>query len=170
MFVSKRKNRPVELGPYPLETLPRDPGVTLQEARLPATVLTNDSANSEKPLALSTRMYRDIFESKRSATVFGRRAQVPNDLSRRTKDIKGSAYFQDASQVGICEIPQSAWLPAAMNKEIHTHAVVIMVEHATSIDKGNLAAEWVDGRRRSLSHPRGPNRHGNSRSNRLHGL
>ncbi len=145
MFVSKRRNRPVELGPYPLETLPRDPEVTLRETSLAATELTNASANSQKPLALSTRMYRDIFESKRSATVFGRRAPVPNDLSRRTRDIKGSAYFQDASQVGICEIPQSAWLPAAKNKEIHTHAVVIMVEHATAIDKGNLAAEWVDG-------------------------
>jgi len=26
-------------------------------------------------------------------------------------DIKGAAYFMDASQAGICRLPESAWLP-----------------------------------------------------------
>lgn len=143
MFTSRRKNRPIELGPYPLETLPRDVSVYERESSSPAIEMENPSAGSIKPLALSTRKYRAIFESKHKAVVFSRKAPVPNDMSRRSKDIKGSAYFQDASQVGICEIPASAWLDKC--DETHTHAVVVMVEHADPIDPGNTAHEWVEG-------------------------
>ncbi len=145
MFAARRKNRPMELGPYPLETLPRDPSVFDEESQSPGEETTNPAAASTKPLAMATRKYRAVFQSKQKAVTFARKAPVPNDLTRRARDIKGSAYFQDASQVGICEIPESAWLIDSGGKSSHTHAVVILVEYADAIDSANMAAGWVDG-------------------------
>ncbi len=143
MFAAQRKNRPVELGPYPLETLPRNPAIIDLEEKI--ATKEAELPQATKPLAIATRKYRSVFEAKRKATVFSQKAPVPNDLSIRTRDIKGSAYFQDASQVGICEIPENAWLKHFDGKDNYTHAVVILVEHSLAIDKDNLASEWTDG-------------------------
>ena len=51
----------------------------------------------------------------------------------------------DASQVGICRIPESAWLEGTEPVEGHAHAVVMLCEHPRLPDQGNLARDWVAG-------------------------
>ena len=57
-------------------------------------------------------------------------------------DIKGSAYFLNASQVATCELADSCWLSEAVPRD-HSHAVVILVEHSRIPEAGTLAHSWV---------------------------
>jgi ferredoxin len=57
-------------------------------------------------------------------------------------DLKGYAYFMNASQVGICRIPERAWLTGVEAPD-HDHAVVILVEHGRVPEPGNQARDWV---------------------------
>src|SRR3990170_1344613 len=70
------------------------------------------------------------------------RAPLPEELEPRVADIKGAAYFMDASQVGICRLPDSAWLPAS-ERYAHAFAVVILVEHERLPEPDSLAYDWT---------------------------
>jgi len=70
------------------------------------------------------------------------RAPLPEDVERRAADIKGAAYFMDATQVGICRIPENAWL-AGSGKGADEYAVVLLIEDGRIPDETNLAHEWV---------------------------
>ncbi len=67
---------------------------------------------------------------------------MPDDLARRSADIKGAAYFLDASQVGICPMPENGWL-AGGDHPAHGFAVVILVERTRLPEPDNLAREWI---------------------------
>ncbi len=67
---------------------------------------------------------------------------MPNDLSRRSADIKGAATFLDAAQTGICRIPETTWIAGA-DQPGHEFAVVILVERPRVPEADNLACEWV---------------------------
>ena len=66
---------------------------------------------------------------------------MPNDLARRAVDIKGAATFLDATQVGICAIPDNAWL-AGTEPLPHGYAAVILVERPRLPEDENLARAW----------------------------
>ena len=57
-------------------------------------------------------------------------------------DIKGAAYFLNASQVGICELSDHCWLHD-VDALPHTHAVTILVELSRVPEDGTLANAWV---------------------------
>src|SRR3989337_14642 len=81
----------------------------------------------------------------RDATVTGVQTcalPVPENLARRAADIKGSAYFLDASGAGICRVPVNAWLAGAQRPP-HDFAVVVLVEHPRQPEADNLAHNWV---------------------------
>jgi len=142
MFGLNRKKRPVEFGPYPLERLRRDVGAISEEnARSPQSQTVSD--NAEAHLAAAAHKHLRAYEALREPEPFCKEAPVPDDLARRTRDIKGAAYFLDASQVGICELPDNAWISDTRNE--HSHAIVVLVEYGSPIDAGNAAAEWVSG-------------------------
>jgi hypothetical protein len=69
-------------------------------------------------------------------------APVPDDLGRRAADVKGCGYFMNASQIGICRIPDNAWCVGA-TKDAHAYAVVILVEYGRVPEVGNLARDWI---------------------------
>ena len=89
--------------------------------------------------------YHGIFHSLRADDPAPGKAPVPDDLGRRSIDIKGSAYFLNASQVGICSMPENAWLDGSESRP-HGHAVVIVVETPRLPEADTLAANWVGGR------------------------
>jgi ferredoxin len=135
--------RPYHYGPYPLETLAREPSLIEAEERRPSR--TNPAAPDRAPdgaFGRALRTYLEIFRKQVDPTVAARRAPVPHDIDRRTMDVKGYAYFLNASQVGICRIPESAWTEGAERPE-HTHAVVLLVEHGRVPEPDNPACEWV---------------------------
>ena len=142
MFLYARsKDRPFHLGPFPLETLARDDSVIAAEAgRPPIAAPLNGKADGL--LAEAVEKFTDIYEKFARAEPAEEKAPVPDDLARRAVDIKGVAYFMDASQVGICRLPEAAWLAGA-EREPHDHGIVILVEHGRVPEPGNLAREWV---------------------------
>ena len=143
MIISSRsKDRPVDLGLFPLETLPRDPAIKAKEANAPAVAAPPPVAGSG-PLAAALNKYRDLYATFTKGDAAETRAPVPDDLPRRAADVKGFAYFMDASQVGICALPKNAWISEPVAGL--TRAVVIIVEHGRVLEQDNLAHDWVAG-------------------------
>lgn len=142
MIFTSNARRPFHLGPFPLERLPRaaDPDVGATPATAAASVAI---AAPDTPLATALASYLDLFRNHRRGDPARARAPVPADLSLRTRDIKGSAYFLDASQAGICVIDDAC--RHAASEPGHTHGVVLMVEHPRLPESGTLARQWTDG-------------------------
>jgi len=143
MFGFNRAKRSVELGPYPLEKLKRDASITVIEAAAPPKDPGLLECGGSPYLVDATLTHLGAYEELREPEPFAKKAPVPDDLSLRTRDIKGAGYFLDASQIGICEIAGGVWLTAP--RETHSHAVVVLVEYSDPIDTDNDAAEWVAG-------------------------
>ena len=142
MIFFSNKSRPYHLGPYPLERLSRDRSVLEREIE--------GSRNSRPPLDKSNTEgfgdsisnYHEIFHGLRDDDPVAAKAPVPEDLQRRMIDIKGSAYFLNASQVGVCSLSDSCWLSESTPQN-HSHAIVIMVEHSRIPENGTLANSWL---------------------------
>ena len=143
MFGYKRSKRPVEFGPYPIEKLKRDEKIIEREAQSQPVQDTpmNEGSNSFLTEALKTHL--SAFEKLQEPKPYSKPAPVPNDLELRTRDIKGSGYFLDASQVGIFKTIENLWSTKA-NKE-HSHAIAILVKYSDPIDDKNIAKDWVAG-------------------------
>jgi len=138
---SRSKDRPFHLGPFPLEALPHDDAVAAAEAARPRRALP-ERPPAEGLLADAVATFTDIYAGFAEGKVAPERAPVPDDLARRAADIKGAAYFMDASQVGICRIPDNAWLEGVA-PEAHDYAVVVLVEHGRVPEPDNLAHGWA---------------------------
>ncbi|MDH3644694.1 MAG: hypothetical protein OES38_21490, partial [Gammaproteobacteria bacterium] len=144
MFIQdKARSRSVHLGPYPLETLPRDPSVLDQELRRP---LANYSplVESEVKLARVVARYVSLFLEYRDGAVAAALAPVPDDVDRRAMDIKGLGYFLDADHLGICRLPAGARFVEADQLSQST-AVVVVVAHQRLPEQDNLAYQWLLG-------------------------
>ncbi len=149
MFGYKRKKRPVEFGPYPLEKLKRDPSIIGMEAASAPIEPAPMPVGPNTYLVSATQKHLDAYEGLRQPQPYSKVAPVPDDLVLRTRDIKGSGYFLDASQIGICKIPNNVWLNKT--NDVFNFAVVILVEYANPIDKDNNAADWVAGNEHLLA-------------------
>jgi len=149
MFGLNRSKRPVELGPYPLERLRRDPAVATTESLIDPTVQAAPTGVSTTPLIRAILKHLEAYAELREPEPFSRKAPVPDDLAMRTRDIKGSGYFQDASQIGICELPRNAWHTSVRGAQ--HHAIVVLVEYSDPIDADNMAADWLSGNEQLLA-------------------
>jgi len=143
MRLLKNGDRPFHLGPFPLEVLPRDDGMATDEInRAPI------SPDADRPLRAmlgsALREYRDIFAQVADGDVAPEPAPDTDDSDRCTIDIKGAAYFLDASQVGICPIPGSAWREGAA-PDGNNLAIVILLEHQRIPHDEPIAENWVLG-------------------------
>jgi ferredoxin len=145
MIFFSNKDRPFEYGPYPLERLKRDDGISSAErARPKISRPQSEPINGHRPLGEAIAKYHDIFRTLGIVTPFPPKAPIPDDLYRRMVDVKGAAYFLDVAQVGICEISENVWLEEA-NPLAHSHAVVIVQAYGKYPEKENLAHDWCKG-------------------------
>jgi hypothetical protein len=142
MIFFSNKSRPYHLGPYPLERLARDPDILSQEIALPKRNRPAIETKQVDGFSESIAKYHQIFHSLRDDEPAAAKAPVPDDLHRRMIDIKGSAYFLNASQVAICSLADSCWLDDATPQD-HSYAVVVLVEHSRVPENGSLAQSWV---------------------------
>jgi ferredoxin len=138
----RSKDRPYHLGSFPLETLRTDDSVVAREAARPPRIAPADT-QAAGPLGKAADHYRHLFAKLAKGEPAPKQAPVPNDLARRSMDIKGAAYFLDATQAGICEIPENAWL-AGPERTLHRYAAVVIVECQRMPEPDNLAREWVE--------------------------
>ncbi|MGI9521590.1 MAG: Fe-S protein [Hyphomicrobiaceae bacterium] len=145
MFLrSSNETRPYHLGPHPQEILPRDITIRTRENNVAQNRHDVKAVASDSAFGKALVKYRTLFDTLSDGPVAPERAPVPRDPTRRTIDIKGGGYFLNASLIGICRMPSSAWL-AETDHSSHAYAIVICVEHGREPEADNLAAGWVNG-------------------------
>lgn len=103
------KDRPVHMGPYPLERLSRR-----DEADLSATPefqqLSFRRGNAPESIVNAMGEYQAMMDAIRDGLINKSKSAIPDDLQERTNHLKGFGYFSDASMVAACRIPPSAFL------------------------------------------------------------
>ena len=143
LFDTRSKNRPYELGSYPLEILERDDFVVEKEAARAPILRPDSDQQPNGPLAKILRDYLNIFIKNSGGQPATKKAPVPDDLHRRMMDVKGYCYFLNASQVGICSLAPNAWV-SDIEALDHQFAIVVLLEHSRLPEQGNLAHHWIE--------------------------
>ncbi|HEX5093412.1 MAG TPA: reductive dehalogenase domain-containing protein [Burkholderiales bacterium] len=133
------RDRPFDLGPLPLELMPRDARASIREARQPVDA----SAASDESLAASIPEYRELFSKFLDGEVARARAPVPDDLVRRAQNLKASAYFLDVTLAGACRIEAGDWTTA--DRPAHAHAFVFLIEFGRETAPGEAGDDWIRG-------------------------
>ncbi|MGI9228611.1 MAG: Fe-S protein [Gammaproteobacteria bacterium] len=142
MVFFSNKNRPFHYGPYPLERLPRDDQAATAEQQAAPAARPDNPADTRSGYAAAVEKYHAIFRQFCDGEIAPQQAPVPDDLQRRSIDIKGAGYFLDAAQIGICELSASCWYQGA-ERASHTHGIVIMEEYGRLPESDNLAHTWL---------------------------
>ena len=108
------KERPVHLGPYPLERLPHTAVLPDMSGLQPPKPLAFE--DPERPQSLMHAMARFIgmFDVIRDGTVAAQVAEVPEAPTERARHLKAAAYYFDASMAGICKLTPEMHLPTPL--------------------------------------------------------
>ncbi len=142
LLYPQSRDRPYHFGPFPVESLPVDAGIAAVESARPVRIADAGARDKHGPLSEAVEHYRQIFEGFVDGKVAPEQAPVPNDLLQRAVELKGAAYFLDAAQAGICEVPDNAWL-AGKDHAAHRFALVIAVEKPRLPEPDNPARGWI---------------------------
>ncbi|MBO6603104.1 MAG: reductive dehalogenase [Roseicyclus sp.] len=102
-------NRPVHMGPYPMERLARGPMPDL--SHVPPFVPL-DFTRPDTPASIVNAMteYQAMMDAIRDGLVTASRSVCPDDPTERANHLKAFGYFSDASMVGIGPLPAAARL------------------------------------------------------------
>ena len=108
------KDRPVHLGPYPLEKLYRTTAMPDYSQLAPMQALSFSRA--DQPLSIVNAMdkYQATMDTIREGIVKKEVATIPSDPQERANHLKAFGYYCDASMMGTCAIPACAWLDEAI--------------------------------------------------------
>ncbi len=130
------RDRPFHFGPYPLERLAR-----CDEADLTHTPAMRalDFSRPEQVTSIVNAMGE--YQAAMDATTHGKvnkvKSTIPADLQERANHLKAFGYFGDASMVGICELPKTAFLDTPLrNPDIDRLAEDLKTRQTTSIASG----------------------------------
>ena len=103
------RDRPVHLGPYPLERLTRQDPTPELSALPPMQALSFDDANPES-IKHAMAPYMAMFDLVREGAVNALPAEVSADPVERAQHLKAAGYYFDASMMGVCALPPAALL------------------------------------------------------------
>lgn len=148
MKIFSHRKRPVHLGPYPLERLPRAPLGTSNdphlagERPLPARPCELD-AGPESALHAYKR-YIELFDQQRHGEV-APVAPIPDDPAERAANLKAGLYFLDADMAGCTKVPPRAWLTKEASDQ--HFGVVVLVAHTRPQAGDYPGRKWIDGTR-----------------------
>ena len=147
MRLFSHRKRPVHLGPYPLERLPRIDAADASppgsgSARLPPR-LAEAEAPGPRSAAHAYRLYLELFDGQRHGDV-APEAPTPADPATVADNLKAGLYFLDADMVGCGLIPQDAWTGA---RREHRYAVVTLVAFSRKLPRACPGDDWIDGTR-----------------------
>ena len=103
------KNRPVHLGPFPLERLKRSEQAIDLNSVPPMKPITFNT--TDKPSIVNAiKPYAAMLDAIRDGLVKKERGLIPTDPIERSNHLKSFAYYHDASNVGICALNQPCFL------------------------------------------------------------
>ena len=144
LLTSKNKERPFHWGPFALERLPHDE--TISKRRRSWTLLPACPAplDLDNLFGRALLKYHGMFGATGIVDPLPDRAPVPDNLKRRSQDVKGAGFFLDAAGMGICKISENSWFTDS-ERLSHTHAVVVVIQHGRTPEEDNLAHAWVNG-------------------------
>ena len=103
------KNRPVHLGPYPLERLKRQDTADLTGLP-PAAPLIFTRPDATESIVNAMADYQAMMDAIQDGLVNKTRSACPDDLTERANHLKSFGYFSDAAMIGICRLPDAAHL------------------------------------------------------------
>jgi reductive dehalogenase len=104
------RNRPVHLGPYPLEKLGRadtKPDLARLPSLQPFNMIPDDDSQS---IARAMDDYMSLMDSLRDGHVQPKPAAIPGSHSERSQHLKAAGYFLDSAVVGTCELTPDMYL------------------------------------------------------------
>ena len=141
MKLFSHKNRAVQLGPYPLERLPRlasvNAGTPLPSR--PAERETEGPAGAGH----AYRQYVDLYDEQRVGEP-APSAPVPDDPSERADNVKAGLYFLDADMVGCTTVEDHVWTGQRAD---HGFAVVTLIAHTRRVGDDQPGDDWIAGTR-----------------------
>jgi len=94
------KNRPVHLGPFPLETLARSQALADLDSVMPMRQMTFDHQPAES-LAHAMARFMAMMDTVRDGKIIHGQAEIPDDPCARAEHLKAAGYYFDASMVGV---------------------------------------------------------------------
>ena len=150
MRLFSNRDRPVHLGPHPMERLPR----LSRRDQLPAFVKTpgGTSAFADIPkdtsaptLLAPLARYVALFDNLRDGTMSAEPAPIPEDRQVRSDNLKAHCIFLDADMAGIAAIPNDVWQGDAERNDGHGFALVILVAHPKAPRPGDPGEAWLAG-------------------------
>jgi ferredoxin-NADP reductase/ferredoxin len=103
------RDRPVHLGPYPLERLTRCDEVP-ELAGVPPMAPVDFEPPDPLSIAHAMKRYVAMFDVVRDGAVNPRAADAPEDPTARANHLKAAGYYFDASMMGVCSLPPQALL------------------------------------------------------------
>ncbi|MCZ4314264.1 4Fe-4S dicluster domain-containing protein [Comamonadaceae bacterium G21597-S1] len=103
------RDRPVHLGPYPLERLTRSDAASDLSGVAAMQALSFDDPNPES-LNHAMARYIGMFDLVRDGTVNAEPGEVPDDPQQRSDHLKAAGYYFDASMMAIGRLPAAAIL------------------------------------------------------------
>ncbi|MGI3186484.1 reductive dehalogenase [Nioella aestuarii] len=103
------RNRPVHLGPFPLERLTRQDYTDL--SAVPAMLAVSfNRPDAPESIVNAMREYQAMLDAIRDGLVNPVPSDIPADPTERANHLKAFGYFNDAAMVGICRLPDAALL------------------------------------------------------------
>ena len=103
------RDRPVHLGPYPLERLRRT-DQTPDGSRLPPMQALSFAPSHATSIGPAMGRYMAMFDLVRDGTTAALDAEIPSDPTARSQHLKAAGYYFDASIMATGMIPASARL------------------------------------------------------------
>ena len=108
-FFSDR-NRPVHMGPYPLERLARRDSNAELSTVPDMPRLSFHRPDTPESLVNAMGEYQAMLDTIRDGLVNRVRSEIPNDPQERSNHLKGFGYFSDASMIGTCRLTNAVLL------------------------------------------------------------
>ncbi|MEM1314813.1 MAG: NAD-binding oxidoreductase, partial [Pseudomonadota bacterium] len=128
--------RPVHLGGFPLEKLPR--GAMPDLAAVPPAAPL-DFRRPETPASIVNAMteYQAMMDAIRDGLVNKARAEIPADPAERANHLKAFGYFSDAAMAGIGPLPPEARLTTPWrNPDIDALAEALRTRQTKTLASG----------------------------------
>ena len=126
------------MGDLPTESIARD--VSAPELKAASPKDRYSAGPSSLNDALAT--YQTLFEQYLGGETANARAPLPEDLSVRSKNLKASAYFLDATLAGVCAVDS---IDFVTNAPEHTHALIFLIEFSREPKSDEPGASWIHG-------------------------
>jgi reductive dehalogenase len=104
------KDRPVHLGPFPLERLKRRAAPPDLSRVPPMRALSFVDAANPESLVNAMARYMGMLDAVRDGRHAPLKAEIPDDLQERSNHLKAAGYYFDASMVAVCSLNEQVFL------------------------------------------------------------